>query len=46
MINVTIDFCTHLLLVLSMLIFDVRRYNDSYLSCAYVPRPMKSVEKS
>ena len=41
MINATTCFCTHLLLIFSMSIFDVRRYNGSYLSCSYVPRPMK-----
>ena len=32
---------THLLLVFSILLFDVRRYNSTYLSCAYVPCPVK-----
>ena len=34
-------FFTHLLLVFLISIFDVRRYNGAYLSCAYVSRPMK-----
>ena len=53
MTNATINFFTHLLLGLLMLTFDVRRYNGSYLSSAYVPRPTKftsfideSVEKN
>ena len=35
------DFSTHLLLLLIMPILDVRRYNGSYLSCSYIPRPVK-----
>ena len=41
MITATICFFTHLLLVFLMSIFDVKRYNRSYLSCGYVPCPVK-----
>ena len=41
MINVNICFFTHLLLVFLMSIFDVTRYDGSYLSCSYAPRPVK-----
>ena len=42
MINATICFVfNNLLVVFLILIFDVRRYNSAYLSCVYVPRPMK-----
>ena len=34
-------FYTHLLKVLLISIFDVRRYHVAYLSCAYLPRTMK-----
>ena len=41
MINANICFFTHLLLVFLMSIFDVTRYDGSYLSCSYAPRPVK-----
>ena len=41
MVNATICFFTHFLLVFLMPNVDVRRYNDSYLSYCYAPRPMK-----
>ena len=41
MINATICLLTHLLLVLLVSFFDVRRYNGSYLSCSYAPCPMR-----
>ena len=41
MINATICFFTHLLLVILISIYDVRKYNGAYLSCAYVPRRKK-----
>ena len=42
MINATICFFTHLLLVILISIYDVRKYNGAYLSCAYVPRRKKN----
>ena len=41
MINATISFFTHFLLVFLMSIFDVRGYNGSCWSCSYAPRPVK-----
>ena len=41
MINATILFFTHFLLVFVMSEFDVTRHNGSYLSCCYAPCPMK-----
>ena len=38
MINATACFFTHFLLVFLMSNFDVRSYNDSYLSYFYAPR--------
>ena len=53
MINATICFFSHLLLVFLMPDFYVRRYDGTYLSWAYIPRQMKftmsideSVEKN
>ena len=49
MINSTICFFSHMFLVFLMLLFCVRRCDDRYLSCAYVPRQIKftkSIDKS
>ena len=53
MMNATICFLLICFLFFLISIFDVRRYNGAYLSCAYVPRKMKftkfideSVEKN
>ena len=43
LINASICFFIYLLLVFLMSIFDVRRYNGSYLSCSYALRPMKFI---
>ena len=37
MTNATICFFNHLLLVFLNSIFDIRRYNGSHLSYAYIP---------
>ena len=41
MINATFCFFTHLLFVFLISIFDIKRFNDAYLSCTYVPRTVK-----
>ena len=46
MINATNSFLTLIAFAFSfslMSFFDVRRYNASYLSCSYAPRPMKFI---
>ena len=40
-IDATLCFFTHLLLVFLTSISDIKRYNGSYLSCSYDTRPMK-----